>query len=60
MMGAVLFFTTSGELAPQKSLQEEGKIRGMEASDAKRLKALEGENRRPKKLLAEQMLNNAP
>ena len=32
---------------------------GMEASDAKRLRALEDENRRLKKLLAEQMLDNA-
>src|SRR5271170_1050786 len=31
----------------------------MEASDAKRLKALEDENRRLKKLLAESMLDNA-
>jgi len=32
---------------------------GMEVSDAKRLKALEGENGRLKKLLAEQMLDAA-
>ena len=32
---------------------------GMEASDAKRLKALEEENRKLKKLLAEQMLDAA-
>ncbi len=31
----------------------------MEVSDAKRLKALEDENRRLKKLLAESMLENA-
>ena len=35
------------------------KFGGMEASDAKRLRALEDENRRLKKLLAEQMLDNA-
>ena len=35
------------------------KFGGMEISDAKRLKALEDENRRLKKLLAEQMLDNA-
>jgi putative transposase len=35
------------------------KYGGMEASDAKRLKALEDENRRLKKLLAESMLDNA-
>ena len=34
------------------------KFGGMEASDAKRLRALEDENRRLKKLLAEQMLDN--
>jgi len=32
---------------------------GMEISDAKRLKALEDENRKLKKLLAESMLDNA-
>jgi putative transposase len=35
------------------------KYGGMELSDAKRLKALEDENRRLKKLLAESMLDNA-
>jgi putative transposase len=35
------------------------KYGGMEASDAKRLKALEDKNRRLKKLLAESMLDNA-
>jgi putative transposase len=30
---------------------------GMEVSDARRLKSLEDENRRPKKLLAESMLD---
>ena len=35
------------------------KYGGMEASDARRLKALEDENRRLKKLLAESMLDNA-
>jgi len=35
------------------------KYGGMEASEAKRLKALEDENRRLKKLLAESMLDNA-
>jgi putative transposase len=35
------------------------KYGGMEASDAKRLKALEEENRKLKKLLAEQMLDAA-
>jgi putative transposase len=35
------------------------KYGGMEVSDAKRLKALEDENRRLKKLLAESRLDNA-
>ena len=35
------------------------KYGGMEPSDAKRLKALEDENAKLKKLLAEQMLDNA-
>jgi putative transposase len=36
-----------------------GKYSGLEVSDAKRLKALEDENARLKKLLAEAMLDNA-
>jgi putative transposase len=36
-----------------------GKFGGMEVSEAKRLKALEDENARLKKLLAEAMLDNA-
>ena len=35
------------------------KFGGMEVSDARRLRALEDENAKPKKLLAEQMLDNA-
>ena len=35
------------------------KYRGLEVSDAKRLKALEDENAKLKKLLAEAMLDNA-
>ena len=35
------------------------KYGGMDASDAKRLKALQDENTRLKKLLADQMLDNA-
>ena len=35
------------------------KYGGMTVSDARRLKALEDENRRPKKLVAETMLDNA-
>jgi putative transposase len=36
-----------------------GKYGGMEVSDARRLKALEDQNAKLKKLLAEQMLDNA-
>ena len=36
-----------------------GKYGGLEVSDARRLKALDDENRRLKKLLAEAMLDNA-
>ena len=35
------------------------KFGGMDVSDARKLKALEGENAKLKKLLAEQMLDNA-
>ncbi len=35
------------------------KFGGMEVSDAKKLRSLEDENRRLKKLLAEQMLDNS-
>jgi len=35
------------------------KFGGMDVSDARKLRALEDENRRLKKLLAEQMLDNA-
>ncbi len=35
------------------------KYGGLEVSDARRLKALEGENAKLKKMLAEQMLDNA-
>lgn len=35
------------------------KFGGLEVSDARRLKALEGENAKLKKLLAEQLLDNA-
>ncbi len=37
----------------------EGKYGGLEVSDARRLKVLEEENRKLKKLLAEAMLDNA-
>jgi hypothetical protein len=40
-------------------LQVEAKYGGLEVSDAKRLKALEDENAKLKKLLAEAMLDNA-
>lgn len=35
------------------------KYGGLEISEARRLKALEGENARPKRLLADAMLDNA-
>ena len=37
----------------------ESKVGGMEVADARKLKSLETENARLKKLLAEQMLDNA-
>ena len=40
-------------------LQVEGQVWGLEVSDARRLKALEDENGKLKKLLAETMLDNA-
>jgi putative transposase len=40
-------------------LQWKAKYGGLEVSDAKRLKALEDENAKLKKLLAEAMLDNA-
>ena len=40
-------------------LQVEGEVGGLEVSEAKRLRSLEDENRRLKKLLAEAMLDNA-
>lgn len=40
-------------------LQIQTEVLGMEPSDAKRLRALEYENGKLKKLLAEQMLDNA-
>jgi hypothetical protein len=40
-------------------LQVEGKVRRARGSDARRLKALEDENRRLKRLLADSLLDNA-
>ena len=40
-------------------LQVEGEYGGLEVSEARRLKALEAENARLKKLVAEAMLDNA-
>ena len=37
----------------------EGEVRGLDVSEARRLRTLEDENRRLKKLLAETMLDNA-
>jgi len=55
----------TGEVCRRHGISEatfykwKAKYGGMEVSDAKRLKGLEDENRRLKKLLAESMLNNA-
>jgi len=46
-------------IAEQTFYRWKSKYGGMEVSEAKRLKSLEDENRRLKKLLAEQMLDNA-
>ena len=40
-------------------LQVEGEVRRLKVSDARRLKALEDENRRLKRLLADSLLDNA-
>ena len=55
----------TGDLARKHGVSEatlynwKAKFGGMDVSEAKKLKALEEENRRLKKLLAEQMLDNA-
>lgn len=46
-------------IAEQTFYRWKSKYGGMQVSDAKRLKALEDENTRLKKLLADQMLDNA-
>ena len=43
----------------RRSITWKAKYGGLEVSDAKRLKALEDENTKLKKLLAEAMLDNA-
>jgi putative transposase len=56
---------TTGEVCRRHGVSDatfykwKAKYGGMEVSDAKRLKGLEDENRRLKKLLAESMLDNA-
>lgn len=56
---------TTGEVCRRHGISDatfykwKSKYGGMEVSDAKRLKGLEDENRRLKKLLAEAMLDNA-
>ena len=45
--------------APRSFYKFKAKYGGMDVSDARRLKTLEDENARLKKLLAEQMLDNA-
>jgi len=55
----------SADLARRHGVSEatiynwKSKYGGLEVSDARRLKALEGENAKLKKMLAEQMLDNA-
>jgi putative transposase len=44
-------------LAPKTYYRWKAKYAGMEVSDAKRLKALEDENRRLKRIVADQTLN---
>ena len=46
-------------ISPTTFYKWKAKFGGMDVSDARRLKALEDENRRLKKLLAEVMLDNA-
>jgi putative transposase len=46
-------------ISPQTLYRWKGKYGGMSVSDAQRLKQLEDENRRLKKLVAEQALDNA-
>ncbi len=56
---------TTGEVCRRHGISDatfykwKAKYGGMEVSDAKRLRGLEDENRRLKKLLAEAMLDNA-
>ena len=56
---------TTGEVCRRHGISDatfykwKSKYGGMEVSDAKRLRGLEDENRRLKKLLAEAMLDNA-
>ena len=52
--------TRSWQCNPQGRITENGhNSKGLEVSEARRLKSLEDENRRLKKLLAEAMLDNA-
>ena len=46
-------------ISPSSFYKYKSKYGGMDVSDAKKLKALESENAKLKKLLAEQMLDNA-
>ena len=46
-------------ISPASFYKYKAKIGGMDVSDARRLKALEDENAKLKKLLAEAMLDNA-
>ena len=52
-------FCRKQNITEQTFFRWRNKYGGMDVSDARRLKALEEENARLKKLLAEQMLDNA-
>jgi putative transposase len=52
-------FVASTGISSATFYKWKGKYGGLEVSDAKRLKALENENVKLKKLLAEAMLDNA-
>ena len=54
-----LLMCVDGGISSVTFYKYKSKYGGMEPSDAKRLRALEDENGKLKKLLAEQMLDNA-
>ena len=50
---------SAADLCRQHGISDRSKYGGMEVSEARKLKVLEEENRKLKKLLAEQMLDNS-